>query len=181
MESCPDHWFRRTSQRLWKENLQAACDFVGANIENMVFVINATTGMNAAIKSILFKAGDVILATDQTYNAVKKICLQGTSRLEGVEVTFMTIPIESHEAVVSKYREQLAANKNIKLAVIDHISSAQAIKMPVKELIDLCHEHDVLVAVDGAHAPGQVPLSLEELGADFYTGCYQQIQQWFAG
>jgi selenocysteine lyase/cysteine desulfurase len=62
-------------------------------------------------------------------------------------------------------------NPNIKIAIVDHISSCSAIMFPVKEITEALHKLGILVLIDGAHGPGQVPdLQLDDLGADFYTG-----------
>ena len=44
--------------------------------------------------------------------------------------------------------------------------------MPVKRLTEVCHHYDVIVLVDGAHAPGQLSVSIVDVDADFYTGKY---------
>ena len=53
--------------------------------------------------------------------------------------------------------EACQKNKNIKVAIIDHISSCSAIKFPVKKIIEALKSFDILILIDGAHAPGQIP------------------------
>ena len=79
-------------------------------------------------------------------------------------------PIKCKDDILMPYANALKEHPEIKITVVDHITSSTAILMPIKEIIDLCHQHDVIVIVDGAHAPGQLNLSLEEYGADFYVG-----------
>ena len=80
------------------------------------------------------------------------------------------IPINSEDDIIKLYSEVLNDDKDIKLAIVDHITSASAILMPVKRIAELCHMNGVMVLVDGAHAPGQIPLNMEDLGVDFYCG-----------
>ena len=57
---------------------------------------------------------------------------------------------------------------------LDHIASPAAIVLPVQELCRICREYDVISVIDGAHAPGQLSLNIESIGADFYAG-----KMWF--
>lgn len=80
------------------------------------------------------------------------------------------IPIVSEDTLIQQYDAYLTQHPNIKLVLIDHITSPSAILMPVERLVSVCHSHGAMVMVDGAHAPGQIPLNLKALNADFYTG-----------
>lgn len=82
----------------------------------------------------------------------------------------LKLPIRSEDDIISQFERVISENEGIKVALIDHITCPSAILMPLKSLIDLCHRNGILVIVDGAHAPGHIPLNLEELSADFYTG-----------
>nr|XP_054769956.1 uncharacterized protein LOC129277813 isoform X1 [Lytechinus pictus] len=95
--------------------------------------------------------------------------------VENVTTDFSIVPIKipvqtTAKEIIELYSRALDENPGIKVAMIDHITSFSAIVMPIKELVDLCHSHGVIVAIDGAHAPGQIPLRLEDIGADFYCG-----------
>lgn len=79
-------------------------------------------------------------------------------------------PIRSKDDIIGPYAKALKENPGIKIAIVDHITSNTVTQMPLQELIDLCHLHDVIVVVDGAHAPGQLQLRVEEYGADYYVG-----------
>ena len=166
-------------QPLWKQSLQAAADFVGAKFDNIVFVQNATIGTNAVLRNLELTEDDAILITNQTFGAVKKlareVCQSTGSKLLVLNITYPTVDFEGSvkffiDDIVQQFKEVLQKNSTIKLAVVDYIGSSNAVLYPVKELIDLYHQHNVAVFVDGAHAPGQVPLNLEELGADFFVG-----------
>ena len=83
--------------------------------------------------------------------------------------------------MVQLYREELEARPGTKVALLDHITSPSAIVMPVKEIVQVCHERGVRVIVDGAHAPGQLALNMAELGADYYTGRSTVLCLWRGG
>ena len=143
--------------------------FVGTFGENLGFVENATTAVNAVIRSFDLQPGDELLTTNHVYGAVHQalryVCSRTGAKLRLVEVPF---PITSSEQVL----EALATgfSERTRLAVLDHITSATGLVLPIEEMVAMCRERGVLVLVDGAHAPGHVPLNLESLGADWYTG-----------
>ena len=72
--------------------------------------------------------------------------------------------------VVEEFENMLLSQKNIKMVIFDHITSASAVVMPIKKLAALCRKHNVLSVVDGAHAPGQMYLQVESYGVDIYIG-----------
>ncbi len=82
----------------------------------------------------------------------------------------LPLPIEDEDQVVDAFLKVLDKHPEIKVAIIDHITSASAIKLPVEKLVKLCHEKGVLVIIDGAHCPGQLSLDLENIAADYYVG-----------
>ncbi|KAL5012702.1 hypothetical protein ScPMuIL_011253 [Solemya velum] len=173
LDSHPDDWFRRKECVYWCESRSAIAEFVGAAADDLVFVENATTGVNTALKTYPWSEGDGILATSMTYGAVIQTCLctiESTSKGIAFYSLDIRLPLESEDQVVDMYRQELEKHPDIKVAVIDHITSATAMLLPVKRLIDLCHEYGVIAIIDGAHAPGHVQLNLQELGADVYTG-----------
>lgn len=177
-EGHPDHWFRRTAKGYWLDARKAAAEFVGADSEDVVFVSNATTGVNAVLRSLKLQAGDAILATTLTYGSLRNLWVDLEERIypEGVQCLLMEIkiPILSEDQVVKQYDDFLTSHPNVKFVLIDHITSPSAILMPIAHLIPVCHKHGALVMVDGAHAPGQVQLNLNTLNADMYTGNFHK-------
>ncbi|CAH1785600.1 unnamed protein product, partial [Owenia fusiformis] len=172
VEQNVDHWFRRSSDKYVNAAKQAAADFLGANVANINFVENATRGLNSILKSIPLSPGDAILATNFTYNAVANACRAASAKSQGTEVVAfnITFPISSREAFIKNYTDFLDAHKNIKVAVIDVISSFPSMLLPWKELTAACRERGILACLDGAHVPGQLRIALEECGADFFVG-----------
>ncbi len=151
-------------------------EYLGAERDDVVFVDNATAGAQAVIGSLDLKPGDEILINDQTYNAVKNIARHEAGRAGArvVEVTF-PFPVEDDgTSIVDALTAGLT--DRTRLVILDHITSATALVMPVERMIQAAHAAGALVLVDGAHAPGQVALDIRALGADFYTGnCHKWL------
>ncbi|MEN9202054.1 MAG: aminotransferase class V-fold PLP-dependent enzyme [Thermostichus sp. DG_1_6_bins_120] len=143
--------------------------FVGAKPENLVFVENATAGVNAVLRSLPFQPGDEIACTNQGYGAVRQAIQFVSARSGSLAVEAqIPFPIEGPEQIVTAFAAILTPQT--RLAVLDHITSPTALIYPLPELISLCRERGIPVLVDGAHAPGILPLELESLGADWYVG-----------
>ena len=167
----------REPVRFMVEQLESALDaaraalgeFVGAEPDDLAFVTNATTGVNTVLRSLLLEPGDELLTTNHEYNAVRNT-LDFVADQSGARVVVATVPfpIESPDQVVTAVLE--AVTPRTRLAVIDHVTSATALVLPVAELVGGLAEHGVDTLVDGAHAPGMVELDIAGLGAAYYTG-----------
>lgn len=178
-DRCPDGWFRYKAQNLWNESLRTVAKFVRANFNDCVFVPNATSGINTVLWCLGLCEGDGILITSQTYGAIQmaaqEVCRANKAKLLVLNITFPTSDMTgsvNYQAteIVQHYEKVLQENPSIKIAIIDAITSTSAVKLPFKRITEVCHHYNVLVLVDGAHAPGQIPLDLERLGADFFVG-----------
>ncbi|RJO66099.1 MAG: aminotransferase class V-fold PLP-dependent enzyme [Myxococcales bacterium] len=169
METQPVEFLDRTFWPRLNAGRETAARFVGADPDGLVFVANATTGVNAILRSLDFSSGDEILLTDHSYGAVKKAALYATART-GALVTWAHVPFpigsedDAVEAVLA------AATFKTRLAIIDHVTSPTGIVLPVKRIVDRLQERGIDCLIDGAHAPGMLPLNIEELGAAYYTG-----------
>jgi isopenicillin-N epimerase len=153
----------------------ALAGFLGADPADLVFVENATAGVNSVLRSLRFAPGDEILVTALGYpavqNAARFAAEQSGARLVTVE---LKLPIGGAAAIEAAVAGALSART--RLAILDHVTSATACVMPVAALIAACHDAGVPVLVDGAHAPGMLALDLDRLGADFYTGnCHKWL------
>lgn len=149
--------------------------FLGADPRDLVFVANATTGVNAVVRSLRFEHGDELLAIDQGYNACLNV-LRFAAEQSGARVVLAPVPfpVPSEDAVVDAILA--AVTPRTRFALIDHVTSPTGLVLPIARIVQQLEARGIPVLVDGAHAPGMVPLNLEALGASYYTGnCHKWI------
>ena len=163
-----DFLVRRLPGRLEavRESLSA---FLGAAAADLVFVPNATSGVNAVLRSLAFEPGDELLTTSHAYAACRNT-LDYVATRSGARVVVATVPfpLPSAESVVASVVGLVSART--RLALLDHVTSPTALVLPLARLVAALRERGVESLVDGAHAPGMIPLGLTELGAAYYTG-----------
>ncbi|XWK87055.1 MAG: aminotransferase class V-fold PLP-dependent enzyme [Phormidium sp.] len=150
-------------------------DFVGADASDLVFVPNATTGINAVLRSLSFRPGDELLTTSQEYNACRNV-LNFVAEKTGAKVVVAEVPfpIDAPEQVIEAVME--CVSPQTRLALLDHITSQTGLIFPIRELVKELRERGIDTLVDGAHAPGMVSLNLQEIGATYYTGnCHKWL------
>jgi isopenicillin-N epimerase len=160
------------SPRIPRPRLRAAADvvaaFLGARGDDLVFVDNTTTGINAVLRSFPLGPGDEVLVSDLGYggmrNAVLHVCRERGAAMRTVSIP----PPFSATGLADAFVE--GASPNTRLAVVDHISAESALVFPVAEIARRLKARGVAVVVDGAHAPGSIPLDIPSLGADWYVG-----------
>ncbi len=142
--------------------------FVGADPDDLAFVPNATAGINAVLRSLRFRAGDELLTTDHEYNAVKN-AMEYIAERDGAHVVIAPVPfpVDSPEQVVAAVLA--AVTPRTRLAVLDHVTSATALIFPIERLTAELTRRGIDSLVDGAHAPGQLALSVEQVGATYYA------------
>lgn len=159
--------WRRYEERLEPER-RALADFVGADSKDLVFVTNATTGVNAVVQSVRFRPGAELLTTSHDYNACRNV-LTETARPARARVVVAPVPFpvrsadEILEAVLS------AVTPRTRLALVDHVTSNTGIIFPIERIIRELEARGVDTLVDGAHAPGMLPLNLRSLRPAYYT------------
>jgi isopenicillin-N epimerase len=149
--------------------------YLGARGEDLVFLDNATAGCNAVLRALDFAPGDEILVTNLAYGAVAKAARYAAERSGAtlVEVP-IPLPLPDMGALVAAVAARLGPRT--RLAIFDHVASHSALVLPVEELTRLAQAAGARVLIDGAHAPGQVPLDLPAIGADWYVGnCHKWL------
>lgn len=147
----------------------ALARFVGAETADLVFVPNATTAVNAVLRSLEFAPGDEVLATSHTYAACRNALDHVASRTGARVVTApLPFPVRSDDELIAAV--MACVSPRTRLALLDHVTSPTALVLPIARLVRELRALDIETLVDGAHAPGMVPLALGELGAAYYTG-----------
>jgi len=142
--------------------------FVAAEPDDLAFVPNATAGANTILRSLRFAPGDELLTTDHAYNAVKN-AMEFVAARDGAFVVIAAVPFPGASAASVSEAVLAAVTPRTRLAVLDHITSATALVLPIAELVAALTARGVETLVDGAHAPGQVELDVPGIGATYYT------------
>ena len=147
--------------------------FVGARPEDMGFVRNATSGVNAVLRSLRFEPGDALLTTDHAYNACRNVLDFVAGRWGArVDVAAIPFPLESPDEVVDAILA--AVTDRTRLALIDHVTSPTGLVIPIERIVAALNGRGVDTLVDGAHAPGMLELDLNALGAAYYTANFHK-------
>jgi isopenicillin-N epimerase len=151
-----------------REAAAGVARFVGARPDDVVFVDNATAGVNAVLRSMILAPDDEIVVTDHTYGAVAKAA-DFVARRAGARVVVATLPFPRFDAVAAVDAIEAALTPRTRLAIVDHVVSETALLLPVRDVVARCRERGVPVLVDGAHAPGAIELDVDAVDADWYT------------
>jgi isopenicillin-N epimerase len=154
---------------------EALGQFIGADAKDIVFVTNATSGVNTVLRSLVFQPGDELLTTDFAYNACR-CAMEYVAERAGARVVVAKIPFPFRNAddIVAPILEKVTPRT--RLAMIDHVTSQTGTVMPLERIVAELKQRGVDTLVDGAHAPGMVPLDLKKIGAAYYTGnCHKWL------
>jgi isopenicillin-N epimerase len=149
--------------------------FVGTDPDDLVFVPNATAGVNTVLRSLWFQPGDELLTTDHAYNACRN-ALDYVAERSGARVVVaeLPFPFPTEDELIHPILN--CVTPKTRLALIDHVTSATGFVLPLERIIRELRGRGVEVLVDGAHAPGMIPLNLKQLGATYYTGnCHKWL------
>jgi isopenicillin-N epimerase len=174
-ESQPMDYFVRQLEPAWLAARDRLAQFVGTSGGNLIFVENATAGMNIVADSFPLAAGDEVLLTDHEYGAVKRIWQRACERA-GACVTTTELPLPFRTADETVAAIFAAATQRTRLLVVSHITSPTAVILPVQVICDEARRRGIAVAIDGPHAIAQVPVAIDSLGCDFYTAsCHKWL------
>ena len=157
----------RDESRL-REAIGHIAPFVGSRPEDLVFVPNVTTGLNAVLRSVTLGAGDEVVLTDLGYGAVA-LAARAVTRDRGATVRTVELPHPLRDSGDVVHAIVRALTPRTKLVVVDHITAQTSLVLPVAAIAAECHARGVPVLVDGAHAPGSIALDIQATGADWYA------------
>jgi isopenicillin-N epimerase len=169
MERQPVAFLARELESLLDQSRASLAEFVGAREQDLVFVSNATSGVNTVLRSFDLRAGDEVITTNHTYPACRHaldwVCEQTGAR---IVVADIPLPLEHPQQIVDTVLAGISPRT--RLALLDHITSSTALVFPIERLVRELENRGVPTLVDGAHAPGQVELNLAHLNPAYYTG-----------
>ena len=159
LESEPTQYFKRFEESTAMAR-GALAEFVGARVADLVFASNATSALNAVIRSLRIRPEEEILTTKHEYGAI----------LRTLGFIRANVVLVEPDELVSKIGIRTRA------IVVSHITSPTALVLPVEDICAAARKAGVLSIVDGAHVPGHMPLDLGTLGADVYAGnCHKWL------
>ena len=146
----------------------ALSSYLHCNKDDVVYFPNPTTAMNMVIKSLNLGPGDEVISSNHEYGAVERTW-KFVSKKKGFSYKSIDIPLPfNKEDFINRIRDGITSKT--KIIFLSHITSPTAIIFPIKEICALAKELNIMTIIDGAHAPAQIDLNLDTLGADIYTG-----------
>jgi isopenicillin-N epimerase len=177
LERQPVEFLGRRLNGLLAEARAALGSYLGVAPDDLVYVANVSTALNIVARSLPLQAGDEILLTDHEYGAMQRTWTF-VAEQRGARVIQQPLPkpIESPEAVVEAV--WAGVTPRTRVLFLSHITSPTAVILPVEALIERARAAGIWTVIDGAHAPGQVDLNLQTLGADCYGG---NLHKWLSG
>lgn len=175
IEEQPVRFFMRELEGMLEEARTGLARLLNADPGGIAFVHNATTGVNSVVKSLKFKAGEEILITDHIYNACKN-AVDFVAARDGCAVKLVTVPFPARSSQEVLDAVLSGVTSRTRLVLVDHITSPTALVFPVEELTRVLRPRGIDVLVDGAHAPGMIPLDLKAMKPTYYTGnCHKWL------
>jgi isopenicillin-N epimerase len=168
MESNPHLFFTSDLMARVEHARRHLAAFLGADPDSSAFVANATAGVNVILGSVPIGAGDEIVTTSYGYGAVDlavdRLCDRVGAKRRIAEIELFATDDQIVDAVTA------AITGRTRLLLVDHITSPTARVMPVERLVAAARERSVPIAIDGAHAPGALPVDVSAIGSDFWVG-----------
>lgn len=168
LEREPVDFILRHVPELWEVARHALAEFVQADPAGLVFVSNATDGVNAVLRSLDFEPGDEIVYTNHGYNACNNV-VDYVARRSGARSVVAQIPFPLSSAEEAWAGLQAVLSERTRLVLLDHITSPTGLVFPIEDWVPQLQARGIRVLVDGAHSPGMLPLDLRGLNADYFV------------
>jgi isopenicillin-N epimerase len=175
MERQPVQFFVRDLEGMLDDARAGLGRFIGTPAQDLAWVPNATTAVNSVLRSLPLRRGDELLTTDHEYNACRNVLefVAGQSSAS-VVVAKLPFPLAHPQEVVDAVMSRVTDRTRI--ALLDHVTSQTGLVLPIEALVAALRERGVETLVDGAHAPGMLPIDVAAIGAGWYTGnCHKWI------
>jgi isopenicillin-N epimerase len=169
LERQPVLFLGRELPELMRESRAALGEYLNADPDDLVYIPNATHGINIVARSLDLKPEDEILTTDHEYGACDYTWEFNCSRA-GAKYIHQPIPlpVRTKDEIVEGVWEGVTPRTRV--IYLSHITSSTALRLPVETICRRARERGILTIVDAAHSPGQIPVDLQELGADIVFG-----------
>lgn len=169
LEQDPVQFITKIGQEALNTSRQALANYINCNEQDLVYMPNPTTALNTIIKSLDLQEGDEILTTNQEYGALDRTwnfyCKKTGAKYIQADIT---LPLVSKEKFLEEFWK--ARTPRTKIIFLSHITSSTALIFPAQEICDKARAMGLMVIVDGAHVPGHIPLDINKLNPDVYTG-----------
>lgn len=127
--------------------------------ERVVFTMNATHGLNLAIRTLVH-SGDTVVISGFEHHAVTR-----TLHHLGIQIRVAGTTLFDREELLRAFED--AITPDVRAVVCTHVSNVFGYTLPVKEIADLCRERQVPLILDAAQSAGVLPISMEQLRAAF--------------
>lgn len=169
LEQEPVQFITVTGLQYLKQSREALAAYINCPADDVVYVTNPSYAVNIIAKSFNLQKDDEILTTNLEYGACDRAWNYYCKKVGAKYIRQpITLPIPSKEDLINEFFKGLTSRT--KLVFISHLTSSTGLRMPVEEICAIAKQKGILTFVDGAHAPGQLPLNLQTLQADIYTG-----------
>jgi len=177
LERQPVLFLGREYDELLKESRRVLGEYLNADVEDVVYIPNATHGVNIIAHSLDLKPNDEILTTDHEYGACDYtwdfICGKADAKYIHQPIP---LPVQSEEEIINQF--WLGVTPHTRVIYLSHITSPTALRLPVEKICQRAKQAGILTVIDAAHSPGQIPLDLQTLGADVVFG---NCHKWMLG
>jgi isopenicillin-N epimerase len=177
LERQPVEFLGRRATALMSESRSVLAKYLNTDRDDLAYVMNTTIGINILAHSLNLGESDEVLSSDHEYGALDRLWrfLAAKKGFKYIKQS-VNLPLTSPEALVDDIWQRVT--ENTRLIYFSHVTSPTALIFPASSICERARKHGILTLIDGAHAPGQIPLDLTALGADFYSG---NLHKWLCG
>jgi isopenicillin-N epimerase len=169
LERQPVLFLGRELDGLLKESRQVLGEYLNADVDDLVYIPNATHGVNIVAHSLTLQTGDEILTTNHEYGACDYTWEYVCGKLGAKYIHQpISLPVHSEEEIVDQFWSGITSRT--KVIYLSHITSSTALRLPVEKICQRAKKAGILTVVDAAHSPGQIPIDLQAIDADIVFG-----------
>jgi isopenicillin-N epimerase len=169
-----DFLLRQSPPLLWRSRERLA-DLLGGDPRRLIFTANVTAAINMVAASLRVVAPGDILMTDHEYGAMQW-CWERAAQRQGLTLRTFPLPVMADTPQEIVEAASAAFTNRTRLFFFSHVLSPTGLVLPARDLCREARRRGIITVIDGAHAPGMVPVGLDEIGCDYYGGnCHKWI------